>query len=195
MNNQNDNNTPIKSQSATQWFDRKFELGLGVEQFDGLLDRLAKFPTVIKQTLDVCSDAVTTIKPDGKWSVNEHVGHLFLLEPLWRKRFQDIKDSLEKMPPADLNNTATDESSFNGFPVNDLVDRFHAERERTLLLLQGFSPEDLSKKSIHPRLDRPMSIIDLMYFVAEHDEHHRRAIQEITGKSSNNFLYTTDQSG
>jgi uncharacterized damage-inducible protein DinB len=184
MNNQNDNEgSTIKSQPAMQWFERKFDLGLGIEQFDGLLDRLAQFPAVLRQALDVCPDAVMAIKPDGKWSVNEHVGHLFLLESLWRKRFQDIKDGLERMSPADLNNTATDEASFNDSQVRDLIERFHAEREKTGLLLQSFSPEDLSKKSIHPRLDRPMTMIDLMYFVAEHDEHHRRAIQEITGKS------------
>lgn len=181
MNNQNDSNTPIKSQPASQWFDRKFDLGLGIEQFDGLLDRLAQFPAVLKQAPDVCPDAVTTIKPDGKWSVNEHVGHLFLLESLWRKRFQDIKDYLEKMSPADLNNTATDKSSFNESQVKYLLERFHAEREKTVLLLQGLNSEDLSKQSIHPRLDRLMSITDLMYFVAEHDEHHLRAIQQIIG--------------
>lgn len=182
MNNPNDNNIPIKPDPARRWFDRKFDLGLGAEQFDEQLNRLARFPAVLRQVLDNYSKAITTVKPDGKWSVNENVGHLLLLEPLWCKRFQEIKDGLGKMSPADLNNTATDESSFNESQIKDLLECFQAEREKTVLLLQSFSQKDLLKQSIHPRLDRPMTVIDMVHFVAEHDEHHLRAIQQIAGR-------------
>jgi len=182
MNDPNDNTTPMKPQPATRWFDRKFDRSLGAEQFDQQLNRLAQFPAALRQVLDNCSKAITTVKPDGKWSVNENVGHLFLLEPLWCKRFQEIKDDCKHMSPADLNNTATEQASFNELLTEDLLERFRAEREKTVLLLQGMSREDLLKQSIHPRLGQPMTVTDMMYFVAEHDEHHLRAIQQIIGR-------------
>jgi hypothetical protein len=40
--------------------------------------------------------------------------------------------------------------------------------------------EDLDKSSLHPRLMKPMKIIDLAFFVAEHDDHHLAQITFLT---------------
>jgi len=42
-----------------------------------------------------------------------------------------------------------------------------------------FSNVQLMYSSLHPRLKTPMRIVDLAYFVAEHDDHHIAAIREI----------------
>jgi hypothetical protein len=38
--------------------------------------------------------------------------------------------------------------------------------------------------SLHPRLKVPMNVIDLAYFVAEHDDYHLVRISELLGKAS-----------
>jgi|GEM_PF-4393916 len=35
--------------------------------------------------------------------------------------------------------------------------------------------------ALHPRLKTPMRIVDLAYFVAEHDDHHLSRIRELVG--------------
>ncbi|WP_343522813.1 DinB family protein [Pedobacter sp.] len=162
-----------------KWFDRKFDANIDIVQFDGILSRMEHFPAVLNQLLETCPKKITTIKTNGKWSVNENVGHLILLEDLWRRRFQDIKDGKQDMFPADLNNTATDQAFFNKSVLGELIKRLGDERAKTIALLQGMSKEDLLKKSIHPRLNQPMNIVELMYFVAGHDEHHMTTIQSI----------------
>ena len=51
--------------------------------------------------------------------------------------------------------------------------------------LRSLTDEDLEKKSLHPRLKIQMRIVDLAYFVAEHDDHH---LAQIT------FLINSDKS-
>ncbi|MCW8309963.1 DinB family protein [Sphingobacterium sp. InxBP1] len=169
----------VKPQSFVRWFDRQFDSNTSSEYFDEFLKRLEHFPTVLKKLLKSCPAEVSTRKMGGKWSVNENIGHLILLEDLWRIRFRDIKEGKPDMSPADLNNTATDQSSFNNMPVEELIKHLVSEREKTIAMLRKLSGEELLKTSMHPRLQQPMNIIDLMHFVAEHDLHHVYAIQSI----------------
>jgi hypothetical protein len=36
----------------------------------------------------------------------------------------------------------------------------------------------------HPRLEQPMTVVDLCFFVAEHDDHHLAAITSLRGGSA-----------
>lgn len=49
---------------------------------------------------------------------------------------------------------------------------FEDEREKLLKVLWRATEQDLEKSAIHPRLGTPMKLIDLAFFVAEHDDHH-----------------------
>ncbi len=175
----------VKSQSFVRWFDRQFDSNTGSEYFDEFLKLLEDFPAVLKEVLKNCPIEVSTHKMGDKWSVNENIGHLIFLEDLWRIRFRDIMEGKPDMSPADLNNTATDQSSFNKMLVEELIKDLVSEREKTIVMLQKLSEEDLLKTSMHPRLQQPMNIIDLMHFVAEHDLHHLHAVQSIIGNMEN----------
>lgn len=175
----------VKSQSFVRWFDRQFDSNTGSEYFNEFLQQLDHFPAVLNKLLKSCPIEVSTRKMGDKWSVNENIGHLILLEDLWRIRFRDIKEGKPDMSPADLNNTATDESSFNNMLFEELIKNLVSERHKTIAMLQKMSEEDFLKTSMHPRLHQPMNIIDLMYFVAEHDLHHLYTIQSIIGSMEN----------
>ncbi len=49
--------------------------------------------------------------------------------------------------------------------------------------LDAFDEEVLGVVARHPRLDRPMRIVDLMLFIAEHDDHHLATITQRLGLS------------
>ncbi|MDR0265124.1 MAG: DinB family protein [Sphingobacterium sp.] len=175
----------VKPQLFVRWFDRQFDSNTGSEYFDEFLQRLEHFPSVLNIVLKSCPIEASTRKMGDKWSVNENIGHLMLLEDLWRIRFKDIKEGKPDMSPADLNNTATDQSSFNNMLVEELIKDLVSEREKTIVMLQKLSEEDLLKTSMHPRLQQPMNIIDLMHFVAAHDLHHLHTIQSIIENMEN----------
>lgn len=164
---------------AKKWFERTFDFSFGADQYHPLLIRLEHGPVHYKQTVSLLPEAILLLKPDGKWSVKEHIGHLLVLEPLWLSRLKEIANGTVNMSPADLNNTATDEAFFNDLPLKILSDRFQMARRQTTHFLESLTPEAFSKSNIHPRLQKPMRIVDLMYFVAEHDDHHLDAINSI----------------
>lgn len=172
----------LKTETLSKWFDRKFDFSFGMEVHGTLLERLQSAPNTFKNVCPAPPKEIQILKPGNKWSVNENIGHLTELEPLWRKRFEEIKMESPEMTPADLRNKATDEMNFNKFSLRELLHTFTGQRAETINFLKSLQERDFSKSSVHPRLEQPMRIIDLMYFVAEHDQHHLEAILNILNR-------------
>ena len=45
--------------------------------------------------------------------------------------------------------------------------------------LRDLAAADLERAARHPRLGTPMRVVDLAYFVAEHDDHHLARLREL----------------
>lgn len=88
-----------------------------------------------------------------------------------------LSDLVADVPVETL--SITDKSDFNSTELEKLLRDFERERGKTLELLSSLLPDDLTKTSMHPRLSQPMRVVDLMYFVAEHDQHHFDTIARI----------------
>lgn len=165
--------------SISKWFERKFDFSFDVEQYSTIYQRLQQAPNTLATILHNKPEEILTHQPDGKWSVKEHTGHLALLEPLWRTRIQDILEKKPTLTPTDLDNKNTSEAGFNNYPIAALLQKFTEERKETLALLDSINVKDQQGTSLHPRMQQPMRIIDIMYFTAEHDEHHMGVIQHL----------------
>src|SRR5579871_1686262 len=148
-----------------KWFDRGFAFSFGTDKYAEIYRQLRSAPDRLRDVLAGLSESVLLYKPDGGWSIKEHAGHLSVLEPIWRVRFRDILEQKTVLTPADLTNRATTEANFNARPVARLAAEFAAERAATLVLLDGLDMRDEHKTSQHPRLQQPMRLIDLAYFV------------------------------
>jgi len=155
-----------------KWFERKFDFDFGIDKYAAVFNRLQQAPDTLKNKVLHLPEDVLVFKPDGKWSIKEHTGHLSLLEPIWRIRFQDIRAGNAVLTPADLENRATTEAGFNKYTISYLLEKFNYERGLTLALLNSFETLENGRTSKHPRLQQAMRVIDLAYFVAEHDDHH-----------------------
>lgn len=83
---------------------------------------------------------------------------------------------------ADLNNTRTNEAGHNDKTLEQLIHQFTIERQRALESIYGLDHIMLSKTSLHPRLNQPMRLVDALYFVAEHDDHHIAVISNLLRK-------------
>lgn len=169
--------------NTPQWFERKFTFDLGNEKFPELLERLESGVLKFRTITQNISNKQINYKPFGKWSIKEHLGHLWILEFLWQKRFIEIKENKTEMSPADLNNTATNKALFNQYNIDKLLDDLEQERQITIQLLRGFKGNDFEYSLFHPRLNQPMRVIDLMFFVVEHDAHHCHAILNLCNQN------------
>jgi uncharacterized damage-inducible protein DinB len=162
-----------------RWFDRKFELGLSVDMAPELLDRLWSTPERLADAVRGLPVDVMTRRPEGKWSIQENAGHLFDLESLWDQRLDDYEAGAAELHPADLENRKTHEAAHNDRSISEILTDFSTIRGRIVGRLARMSPTELARTALHPRLRQPMSVVDLCFFVAEHDDHHLRAIDEL----------------
>lgn len=153
----------------TNWFDRQFPPIADNGLLPAILERLEGTPARLRAML---AGAETTAAMPQGWSPAKEIGHLADLEPLWLRRVQDIVEGRADLTAADLSNRATHETDHDAWPLLQLVDRFEPARRALVLALRSTADADLERSARHPRLGTPMRIIDLAYFVAEHDDHH-----------------------
>ncbi|MEJ1239356.1 DinB family protein [Chryseolinea sp. T2] len=163
-----------------KWFERKFDFSADQNTLPTLIERLEGTPIRLAEKIRKIDPSRYKVKPDGKWSILEHVGHLSDLEPLWQGRLEDILAGAPEMRPTDLTNQQTNEANHNEESPRDLLDNFGMLRELTINQLKSLKGDDVFRSSLHPRLKTPMRVIDLFLFVAEHDDHHLASITELS---------------
>jgi uncharacterized damage-inducible protein DinB len=161
------------------WFERKFEFSLPLELLPNLCARLRGTPARLEDALRCRSNQTLTAKAQGKWSAQEHAGHLLDLEPLWLARVEDYVSGRDHLTAADLTNRRTDEANHNARPLEEILSKFRAARA-TMLKRAGEVDASLFARTLpHPRLKTSMRLVDHLYFVAEHDDHHLARIWEL----------------
>jgi uncharacterized damage-inducible protein DinB len=161
------------------WFERKFEFSFPVELLPNLLARLRGTPARLEEALHSRSHEILTRKPEEKWSAQEHAGHLLDLEPLWLARVNDYVAASGQLTATDLRNRKTDEANHNARPLEQILTEFRAARERLLRRVDELDASLFARAIPHPRLKTPMRLVDHLYFVAEHDDHHLARIWEL----------------
>lgn len=161
------------------WFDRTFAFSFEQNIFPSIIERLEGTPLRLKNKISRIPSEQLVVKRDNSWSIQENVGHLIDLEPLWQGRLDDILNGKEYLRSTDLENKQTDSARHNETVMEALLTKFHDIRHRTVEQLKGLSEEQVYQSALHPRLKTPMRAMDLFLFVAEHDDHHLARISEL----------------
>ena len=168
-----------------RWFERKFNLDLPISLYSNVVERLRGVPSRLEEYLLHMPSEILTQNEGENWSIQEHAGHLLDLEPLNTGRLDDFEQGLENLRPADLQNKKTYEANHNQRSIQSLLAQFRQERVVFVRRLEKYDDEFVSRIAVHPRLQLPMRVIDLVFFVAEHDDHHLATIsgmiQRLTG--------------
>jgi uncharacterized damage-inducible protein DinB len=161
------------------WFERQFTFDLPLSRFPNILERLRGSPARIEERVRTFSSATLTARLHNTWSIQENVGHLGDLEPLWIRRVEQLLEGHGELAVADLTNRATDEARHNAAALDDLLKRFRSLRLQFVSILEGADGSALERTARHPRLGTPMRLIDIAFFTAEHDDHHLARITEL----------------
>ena len=165
--------------SLRLWFDRRFELGLPPEAFPDIVERIRGTPARLEERVGNLPRQMLTVRVGDAWSIQENVGHLGDLEPLWAGRLGDLLASRSELRSADLQNRRTHEATHNDRPVDELLAAFRRDRLAIVEQLDELSASQLEATALHPRLQQPMTVVDLFFFVAEHDDHHLARITKL----------------
>jgi uncharacterized damage-inducible protein DinB len=161
------------------WFQREFPTGLPAHLLPVVVERLRGTAARLADRLaDVPPDALTRRSADT-WSIQENVGHLLDLEPLWEQRVADLMARRPELTAADLENRRTREANHNAARLEVLLREFRQARAELVRRLEALPDETVSYAARHPRLNAPMNVVDLAFFVAEHDDYHLARISEL----------------
>lgn len=163
-----------------KWFDRKFNFDSEQNIFPSIVERLSDTPLRLENKIQSINSSVLKDRINNTWSIQENIGHLIDLEPLWHGRFEDIRNGKLELRPTDLQNTKTDLANHNDSKVEELLGTFRILRQQTIILIENITEEMVFKSALHPRLKTPMRTMDLFLFVAEHDDQHLARITAIT---------------
>jgi uncharacterized damage-inducible protein DinB len=163
----------------TPWFERSFSRDLPVALFPNLVERLRGTPARLEDRIKYLSRDALVQQWEGKWSIQENAGHLLDLEALWLGRLDDFDAGNEKLRPADLKNTRTHEADHNATSLEELLAEFRKARMEMAARLDRMDETAVRRTALHPRLNQPMAVLDLIFFIAEHDDHHLAQITEI----------------
>ena len=167
------------------WFERKFEFTFPVEQYPNVCVRLRGTPARLEEIVRGASREVLVGKPGGKWSAQEHAGHLLDLESLWMARVGDFLGDGGTLTVADLSNRKTDEAKHNARELKEILGEFRRARLLLVERVGNLQPTLYARSLVHPRLKQPMRLVDHLYFVAEHDDHHLARIWEMIQELEN----------
>ncbi len=168
--------------AAWPWFERKFDFTFPPEKSPDILERLRGTPLRLEERAGGLSPDVRVRRDGDTWSIQENVGHIADVEPLWLGRIEDILAGTETMREADLTNTKTHQAGHNNRSMADVLTSVGDVRRVLMDRLDSLTVEQMASAALHPRLQVPMRLIDLCHFVAEHDDYHLARITELRRK-------------
>jgi len=155
-----------------KWVERKFEFNFPLSIFPCILERLRGTPGRVEELVRSFPSTILTKQANNGWSIQEHVGHLYDLDELHDSRIDDYLAGAQILRPADITNKKTWEASHNTKSIQGIVKGFRSVRMHFVQRLDALDEETLARTAIHPRLQKPMRLVDMAFFVAEHDDHH-----------------------
>jgi uncharacterized damage-inducible protein DinB len=163
----------------SRWFERRFAFDVPNSLFANIVERVRGTPARVEERVRGVSTTTLTLRVGDTWSIQENVGHLLDLEPLWLTRVEELASGATELAAADLQNRKTHQANHNALPLASLLEAFRRERRRLTVRLDDADAALLERTALHPRLQTPMRLIDLAVFVAEHDDHHLARIGEL----------------
>ena len=170
--------TPIE---PAPWVTRIWRFGLAPELLPQILERLQGLPARAEELAANVSADTFRKRPQGKWSAQEHLAHLDDLSELDDTRLSEFLAGKRDLTAGDVTNPRTWQANHNSRSVADVLKRLRDNRLALAHRLERLSLADASRLAVHPRLQQQMSVVDWMFFVAEHDDHHlahaRRAVR------------------
>ena len=163
------------------WFDRTFSFDLlPVWMYPNVVERVRGTPARLEDLTRSLSQQTLTRRDHDKWSIQEQAGHLLDLEPLGMDRLDDYEAGRETLHAADLENRKTHQAGHNASTIEEILAAFRDERMAFVRRLDDYDEAFVQRTALHPRLKMKIRVLDLAFFVAEHDDHHLARISELS---------------
>jgi hypothetical protein len=161
------------------WSNRKFEFDFPAEIYPEMLERVRGTPARVEDRANALSESILTRRDGHRWSIQENIGHLLDLEELFSARVDDYDADAGTLRAADMTNRKTHEARHNDQPIQTILFDFRNARLGLVRRLERKDSEYFARVALHPRLNKPMRVVDMLYFQSEHDDYHLARISEL----------------
>ncbi|HEU5240112.1 MAG TPA: hypothetical protein VFU37_23460 [Pyrinomonadaceae bacterium] len=111
--------------------------------------------------------------------MQEQAGHLLDVGGLEMKRLDEFEAGSDTLTAADMTNRQTHEANYNANSIENILSAFRKERMEFVERLDNYDESFVQRTALHPRLKQNIRVIDLVFFIAEHDDHHLARISEL----------------
>jgi len=165
--------------NITPWIERKFEFNFPIGLFPVIVERMRGTLPRIKSIIENKTNEELQQQVQGKWSVKEQIGHLCDLEELWYGRIKDFLSGKEILRAADMSNVKTKAAGHNAKTIEELIRQFSTARNKLIEKVENIDETTAGITALHPRLQKAMRLVDSLFFVAEHDDHHIAKIRAL----------------
>ena len=162
-----------------KWTDRQFNFDFPAGIYPEMIERIRGTPARLEELLAGLSPETLTAQVDGRWSMQENAGHLLDLESLVSQRIDEYLAGNAALHAADMSNRKTYEAEHNSVPVASILKAFRAARHDIVRRLESLDADVFERSALHPRLNVPMRLVDMLFFQAEHDDYHLARISEL----------------
>lgn len=161
------------------WLEKQFDFDFPVSRYVEILLFLHETPAKLEALVEALPKDVLTRRDEDSWSIQENIGHFLTTESLFLGRLDDYENDAPVLRPARFEDNPTDQAIFNEKDIQWILAEFQVQREIYINRLEALRPEDFGKAIVHPRLNKPMRLCDMLSFHAEHDQHHLARIAEL----------------
>lgn len=144
-----------------------------------MIERLRGVPPRLEDHVKSLSSETLTTRHEDRWSIQENAGHLLDLESLVQQRIEEFTAGANILHAADMTNRKTFEANHNDASIAEILAGFRIARTNTIERLDSLDDALFARTALHPRLNVPMRLVDLLFFTAEHDDYHLTRIAEL----------------
>ncbi len=162
-----------------KWTQRRFPFDFSVDVYPELMERLRGTPARVEDRIRSFPAAILTRRDGEAWSIQENAGHLVDTEALFMGRLDDFDAGIATLRAADMTNRKTFDARHNDQPIESILQALRRERSALVARLERLAPDQFARTAQHPRLKKPMRVVDMMFFHAEHDDYHLARMTEL----------------
>jgi hypothetical protein len=168
----------------TPWSEREFAFGRSLEEVPVLLERIMGTPARLLHLTGHEPPERLNLRRLGSWSVKEHIGHLILMQDRMEPRLDDLVQRRSQLSEVDLSDQGPIVAGHGRRALGDLIEEFRLKRIYFAERITAMEQAVLLHRADHPCTGRNMTVADILYFLAEHDDHHLALMRHLLQPSA-----------
>ena len=166
----------------TPWSERRLDYGRDDLELPILVERLRGTPSRVLELFRGRPVERLTMHLHGRWCALEHVAHLIELQDHFERRLDDLCALRPEVGVIDLTGQEVRLRAQCRRSPGDVLEEFRLKRMAFVERVQELEAPVHRHVARHPCEGRPYRTVDMLHWIAEHDDHHLASIRSLLGE-------------